>query len=360
MISNYYNYRNTRFFSSLDGLRCISIIAVIWHHTASKSYTISIAHQGAQGVTLFFCISGFLITTLLLRELDTKGNIDLNKFYIRRSLRIFPLYYTVILIYCFLTYIIEGNTKYGIDFFNNLKYFISYTSNWFVDLTNDRVIFFFAWSLATEEQFYLVWPSIEKFFTGWRSALCALFFIFLSQIFKLGFISTTFTYSFFPNVIISSISVSICMGVILAHLLHNKHTFNIVNKVLGRDLSSAIAFILSIIILSYIDYFLLLGDLIIAITFTLLVGSCVIREDNSLSKLLTFKPITYIGTISYGVYLLHMLAANAAKKLFFTLTQTSPLMYFALTLLIVVLSSSISYHYYESFFIKFKSKFEIK
>ena len=72
-------YRGTRFFASLDGLRCLSILAVLWHHCgwqdAPQSWTL--LHMGNRGVELFFVISGFLITTLLLRERQETGTISL-------------------------------------------------------------------------------------------------------------------------------------------------------------------------------------------------------------------------------------------------------------------------------------------
>src|SRR5579871_944638 len=74
-------YRKTRFFSSLDGLRAMSILAVIWHHTASAGVARAILHQGNQGVSLFFVISGFLIVTLLLRAKARSGTFSLPKFW---------------------------------------------------------------------------------------------------------------------------------------------------------------------------------------------------------------------------------------------------------------------------------------
>src|SRR3954465_11721542 len=117
-----------RRFGSLDGLRCIAVLGVIWHHTAGHDM-LSIAARGAEGVTLFFAISGFLITTLLLRE----GTIDLKGFYWRRTLRIFPLYYTVLAAYVVLTLLFEHGER-GREFFQNLPWFLTYTSNLFIDL----------------------------------------------------------------------------------------------------------------------------------------------------------------------------------------------------------------------------------
>lgn len=95
---SYETYRSTRTFSSLDGLRCLSILAVVWHHTgaASGSWRGALA-KGFLGVDLFFAISGFLIVTLLLRERDRNGKLALGRFYARRALRIFPPYYGLLL-----------------------------------------------------------------------------------------------------------------------------------------------------------------------------------------------------------------------------------------------------------------------
>src|SRR5579872_1045252 len=88
--TNHQRYLSTKYFPSLDGLRAISILAVIWYHDPLLRL---IWRTGFLGVHLFFVISGFLITTLLLREKSEFGKISLKNFYIRRTLRIFPAYY---------------------------------------------------------------------------------------------------------------------------------------------------------------------------------------------------------------------------------------------------------------------------
>jgi len=81
-------YLGRKRFGSLDGLRCIAILSVIWHH--SNDTSIPFLRRGFLGVDLFFVLSGFLIVSLLLREADHKGRISLTSFYARRTLRTFP------------------------------------------------------------------------------------------------------------------------------------------------------------------------------------------------------------------------------------------------------------------------------
>src|ERR1700733_8095947 len=87
-----------RRFAALDGLRALSVIAVVWHHTSGTPGP-AISAKGYLGVDFFFAISGFLITTLLVREHAATKTISLRKFYARRALRIFPLYYATLAVY---------------------------------------------------------------------------------------------------------------------------------------------------------------------------------------------------------------------------------------------------------------------
>jgi peptidoglycan/LPS O-acetylase OafA/YrhL len=108
---------------------------------------------GTIGVRVFFVLSGFLITTLLLGEYDRHGTINLPRFYFRRALRIFPAYYTYLAV-------IAVASSLGIIALhrNDLLYGLTYTVNYFMPASSAFVQH--AWSLAVEEQFYLLWPAL--------------------------------------------------------------------------------------------------------------------------------------------------------------------------------------------------------
>jgi peptidoglycan/LPS O-acetylase OafA/YrhL len=141
---------------SLDGLRAVSIaLVVIGHAALSTNASIFLAHfkhLGNFGVRCFFIISGFLITTLLLKERDKTGSISIKAFYIRRSLRIFPpsLVYIGIIALCSA---LGWLTLQPGDLLHALTYTMNYhvhRDRWFDHL----------WSLSVEEQFYLLWPGL--------------------------------------------------------------------------------------------------------------------------------------------------------------------------------------------------------
>ncbi|OIR03159.1 O-acetyltransferase OatA [mine drainage metagenome] len=347
----YETYRNTSFFSSLDGLRCLSILAVIWHHTGMHIEGLSFTQRGFLGVDLFFAISGFLITTLLLREKDKWGKISLGSFYIRRTLRIFPVYYTVIILYIIIVWSLERTSFLGQQFFSNLPYFLTYTSNWFVKPDN-RVIFYFAWSLATEEQFYLIWPTVEKVLNGWRPVGLIIAILIVRELVEISVASGQLRGDNLSVVILLSIHPAILGGVVMAHVLHDRRIFAMVSPLLGGRWSAAIIFIGLIVA---VELNLPQGG--IWMLMVLLVGSVVIFESNSLRPLLTWKPIVHIGMVSYGIYLMHMISYNAVKEMLPVIGLDYSWLWFPTTVLVSTFAATISYRYYESWFLRMKSQF---
>jgi peptidoglycan/LPS O-acetylase OafA/YrhL len=155
------DFSRVRFFGSLDGLRALSILGVLWTHVwyvSGLEYYNRLQHypvlkMGAFGVDVFFGISGFLITTLLLRERSKNGRISLRDFYLRRSLRIWPLYYATLGIYVLLVIFLQRGTGRDGIFFHFLPGYLTFTYTWFAGWAASGAVFNFAWSLSVEEQF---------------------------------------------------------------------------------------------------------------------------------------------------------------------------------------------------------------
>jgi peptidoglycan/LPS O-acetylase OafA/YrhL len=339
-------YKENRIFASLNGLRAISIIAVIWHHTAGKSYnTPTILSFGYEGVALFFLISGFLITTLLLREKERNGSVDLPAFFVRRSLRIFPLYFAVLGLYVVLVNVFEASTNEGQNFFKNLIFFATYTSNIFVTLEG-RVIFYYAWSLAAEEQFYLICAPL-------LSALKSSSFSLIVSVATL--LLVTFQVINFKQAELSQIApIGLWLGTLCALALHYRAGYNALYRILGAKYAPLITlgFVLASLELNT-------GHLLFIICGAALLISCVIQENHRLQFFLNWAPINYIGKVSYGLYLLHMFC-NAGIMMLIKKTgiQLGPAGVFIVVLALSLVIASLSFNTFEKFFLQLKPRFE--
>lgn len=342
-------FAGRRYFSGLDGLRAISVIAVIWCHVAGPQQ-LHLLTQGNKGVDLFFAISGFLVTTLLLREYRERGSISLTNFYFRRSLRIFPLYYAVLLLYCVLVFATMRGTTKAAEFWHNLPAFLTYTSNWFVavDDAGPGTTFYFAWSLATEEQFYLFWPALMLLTLwltkrSWAPAIAAVLLICIQLV------AVSQTRPTLMMVVLASLAPAILFGVLFAVLLHNRRIFSLLYPVIGNRLTAPAAAGLLLACLQFGADLLLVRFLM-----ALLVASVCVREDTVLHPLLNWRPAVFVGAISYGMYLMHMLAANFVRVV---LGHASGLDVFAGTLLVVTVMAFLSWRYFEAPILKLKGRF---
>ncbi len=364
-------FLGVRHFGSLDALRAFSILGVVWYHAPALPLERQITTDaGASGVALFFVISGFLITTLLLREEASRGVVSLRNFYIRRTLRIFPLYYATLLLYLGIVLVRErqGDGRLngaGELFVHNLPYFFTYTSNWFVDQirTRDgdhRVLFMFAWSLATEEQFYLMWPTVLRWLRR-RWAMAFMLFVLavdLGASFAFGLMKLPQNPLERAVKIAQSPSTEIILGVLLALALNHRATFGRLWSILGRSWSvplwAAGALATAMLPVPAGPGWYTLQ----AAVFTGLVGSCVIREDHVLARLFRFPLLVRIGVVSYGMYLLHMLAVNTVKALVMPrLGITSPWFWSFASMAAAYLAAEASFFLFESRILRLKERF---
>jgi peptidoglycan/LPS O-acetylase OafA/YrhL len=352
------DYLERKYFPALDGLRALSIVAVIWYHVPELR---PLWRTGYLGVHLFFVISGFLITTLLLREKARKGSISLKNFYIRRTLRIFPAYYLTLGLYLAACYAVPTlrETALG-NYLHNLPSFLTYTSNWFVDpWAPGLVVFVPAWSLATEEQFYLFWPWIVALTRSVRIPVIVMSALILgSQIVKL-----TLGYQFFlsghslPVIMLNSVSTAICLGCLLAIALDTERGYSIARRVLGAAWSAPLFFGLMLVVAVIPnDDTLHVGRMLWIVTaMALAVGSLTIAPSTLISSLLTNRPIRFIGTISYGLYLYHSFGLNIAERLA-AWAKPYPAVYFSLILATDILIAALSYYLFERLFLNLKER----
>ena len=339
------------YFPLLDGLRCLSIVAVVWFHTAGATAPPGLLSRGQEGVSLFFVISGFLITTILLREQSTAGDISLKRFYLRRALRIFPLYYAMLALYAILVAVIERHSAVGDQFWRNLPYFVTYTSNLFVTLGADRVIFFFAWSLATEEQFYLFWPWVVKASARPSlpvAAMLGLLALHYGGAFAAasGALDPT---SLFTRILMN-LSPPICLGAIAAVLMHRPTTFRWIERWIGWRLGATAGLAATLAALAFDET----PPLVLYTAMTWLVIACTLRPDDQLLRPVLTNPfVKHVGVVSYGIYLMHMLCINIVRRL--VGAQEGPLI-FVLALALSIAAATLSYRFFEAPILRWKDR----
>lgn len=152
---------NRRYISGLDGLRALSVLAVVLYHLHFKS-----VDGGYLGVAIFFVLSGYLITDLLVNEWDKTGRIDLKGFWIRRFRRLIPALFIMLILVG--TWITLFQRTFLVGLRSEIVAAALYVSNWFYIAQDHSYFTSFAppsplqhmWSLAVEEQFYILWPII--------------------------------------------------------------------------------------------------------------------------------------------------------------------------------------------------------
>jgi len=152
--ASYSQFDESGYFPALDGLRALSVILVVFNHLHAD---VPVWIQGTRGVDVFFVLSGFLITTLLLRERARTGRVSLRAFYIRRFFRIVPVYFATILLYFFAVHAAHDATKIQ-QYEAALPWLLSFMREYAPASAGN--ILGHAWTLAIEEKFYLCWPVL--------------------------------------------------------------------------------------------------------------------------------------------------------------------------------------------------------
>jgi peptidoglycan/LPS O-acetylase OafA/YrhL len=275
----------------LDGLRGIAILLVLAAHTGVPGFADG---GGGAGVTLFFVLSGYLITSLLLAERAKNGRVDLKAFYIRRALRLFPALAAVLIVVAALLMLglmpadALRDTNYGIVIVG----VIAYVANWVAVAGQSIGMLGHTWSLAVEEQFYIVWPTLLLVglrFGRVRLALVVLLLIFLDTPYRLFLdLNGGFMHVFVGT---DSRGDALLFGCVLALLETRWHT------AVGWLGVAAV-----VVMAGFWPGDPGLGAQILfipgaAIAATLAVAGC--------PTLLAWRPLAFIGRISYGLYLWH-------------------------------------------------------
>ena len=332
---------------SLDGLRAFSIGLVIIAHTSLSIHWLRpfAEHLGNYGVRIFFVISGFLITGILLKEVDKTGRISLRNFYIRRSLRIFPAFYLYLTVIAILSgfgaiTLLKGDLLHAATY--TMNYYVD--RSWWVNHT---------WSLSVEEQFYLLWPTVLVLAGRRRGLKLA-----AAMVLAAPLIRALMYFQFHAPTIamgrhFEAVSDALACGCLLAAYYNRIGQSRLYN----RFASSPSSFYLAIALLGlpalmykiWLPLYYIVGQSIANIGALLLIDRSV-RFPKSLSGItLNWAPFALIGTWSYSIYLWQE----------FFLSEPPGLLNWSrvFNILAVFVVSAASYYLVELNFLKLKNRF---
>ncbi len=342
-------------FPALDGVRGIAALMVIFFHyfvvihpsTHLLSLVKKIAVFGQTGVSLFFVLSGFLITRILLNSKE--DNNYFKNFYARRSLRIFPLYFLFLIFYFYVVpLLIEVNNNASGWFYWVYLQNVAMTFNW----DNYGPLHF--WSLAVEEHFYLFWPFIVYFFDINKILFSGIFLIIISCFLRFYFTEANYETFYFTFTRMDDL----VLGTFLA-ILEKKNLLGLRSK---KIFTNALIFLFFLnlvpwLFLDLVSHFWLqvIKNPLIASFYFALIGYLISDMGSKATIFFKFSWLRFSGKISYGLYVYHPVVFLLGTKY---VHISNVILDFSVLVLFTFILSTLSFYIFENQFIKLKRYFE--
>ena len=297
---------------NLDGLRGIAIALVLlthfgapWPTTTHINRVVSnVLGVGWCGVDLFFVLSGFLITGILL---DTRGAENWwSSFFMRRVLRIFPLYYLALFVLVSFSVLRHGAAGAG-----STWWYWTYLGNWSAVAGQESGAFPHFWSLGVEEQFYLLWPALILFAGPKRLPLVACAIVIAGPVIRFALL-----HSQWPPIAVYHVTPArmdqLALGALVASAMRHPVRRNWIRR--GWAAATLVAMLIFIVggltnggFAFNNARFEVVGDTVLGIAFAALVSGAVFSEwhDVLLTRFLCWRPLQRLGKYSYGIYIVH-------------------------------------------------------
>lgn len=371
-----------RFFApALDGLRAVAFLMVFFYHGVPKtlmnvawnndladSLWFTLIRLGGYGVALFFSLSAFLITKLLLLERQTSGDIGVRNFYIRRSLRIWPLYILLLILV-----IASCQRLYGYPFpASEIVRFATFTYNFSPGRYSVPLAAGILWSVCVEEQFYLAWPVVMKFAKSTKAlAICAATLIAIGLTFR---VSQTIGGGPWSNLWNNTLTHLDCFGWgALAAILTETRVIEIARG--KARLIAATAFAAMYLIVHFFPIDSTCVDPVnpfgafaptvglvypaAAIAYTLfavcaasIVLACAVQPDSPFA----WRPLASAGKLTYGLYCYHAILIQCVLVF---LPKLHLFEYLLARLVLTFAVAWVSYKLFEAPILRLKSRFQV-
>jgi peptidoglycan/LPS O-acetylase OafA/YrhL len=296
---------------ALDGVRAIGVISVMAFHGGFKR-----SYGGYLGVDVFFVLSGFLITSLLVAEHDSKGNISLTRFYSRRMRRLLPALFVMLAAVAIYAHFADGNGEtLGIN--RDVIGTVLYVANWVAMSTYGFThnMLSHTWSLSIEEQFYFVWPIVVLLLLRWRTprwaivTLTGVGFLLscLERAVQMSHVRTVTPRIFFGT---DTRGGTLLAGCFLALVV----SWDVIPRAAKRLAVPAMAVGLVALAFAFTSFRYAAapngafseGITLVAVATMLVIFGAVYAPSSALGRVLSFRPIVWIGKVSYGLYLWHV------------------------------------------------------
>jgi len=326
-------------------------------------------NYGWLGVDLFFVLSGFLITNILLRSLNSTGYFK--NFYSRRILRIFPLYYLSLFLFLYLIPAIDPRLLDMHYYLDHQVWFWTYLQNWPLIFRNDvnANALNHYWSLAIEEQYYLVWPLVVLLIKKPKGIIIFCVGMLVLVIAARVYIwNNSENFPAYERAFLFTRIDGILIGSMLAAICYINSSF------LRKYFTS---FLLILTVANYLFYLLkknlqpdfpvwaIAGFTTFSFVFALAIYEAVMKENKFINFIFTNPALTFLGKYSYGIYIFHWPITLIIRPYFSNLMQSlikAPVIWQQigtgiLCTVIAIVISVISYHLFEKHFLNLKKYF---
>ena len=361
------------YFENLNAIRFIAALLVIIFHTEKFKLFLNVPDYsgnrvvsiiGSLGVVLFFVLSGFLISFLLFKEQEITKTISIKDFYIRRILRIWPLYFLIIILALFIIPFINFFTITGFE--RNIVYDnLIYKLLLYVFFLPNMVLALFAfipyasqlWSIGAEEQFYLVWPFLNKKINNKWLLLSGVIFIYLIIKFYVPFLIPSGVYrdvfvQFWESMPIDCMAI----GGLFALIIHETSPFTLfIRKILFNKLFQWIILILTVSLIYLGIHFPYFQYEVYSVLFGILICNFAANKNRIFS--MENSTTNFLGKISYGLYMFHPIAIVFSIKLLRKFHLLSNYILYPVILILVIVMSALSYEFFEKKFLNKKLKY---
>jgi peptidoglycan/LPS O-acetylase OafA/YrhL len=334
----------------LDAIRGLAVLLVLVHNTDKTGFFGLIGRNGWMGVDLFFVLSGLLITGILLNTKDKEHYF--RNFYVRRCLRIWPLYFSTLLFMFLVVPILRPSEAHQVFALRSMPWwsYLIFLQNFFVPvITRATGLLGVTWSLAVEEQFYLVWAVVVWLCSEAQLRKIAITVICLSPVLRLYLLRNNF--DVYPNTFCRL--DGLMAGALLA-LLFRSNSQQFETYVMPAWITLLIGAPMALVTAGRVEW--------LVYSFTSLASASLVylaicSNLKWFQAVLGNRFLIYTGTISYGIYLLEKIPIDAAQSLHL---DKHPLVVLSVSALATYILASISWNVMEKPFLRLKRLFVLQ